>query len=299
MSTTPEPEDTGREPGGEVVPFPAREPAEPAPPDTSDTSFEVQLDAEPGGTPELVDAGEGIVLPDPDGEAYPVIPEHLRSLPGIGEALGRHGRRLGHRASFHGVRAPRYLLLAVVWGVAGVVRLAGRQLSWWWLSEQDFLRSHAVAQADSREWMKLHREAKDTRRVRGIILAGEAFAVLLAVLALMRFAPWWGWLAVMAVVLPALARAGRPEDRPIISPATTVPRFRVLNADVVLRAHYVAGLGHPDKPGQQVEFESAMTRDGEGSRSRSYCPTAPGSMTRSRPGPTWPRAWTWPSRRYT
>ena len=92
----------------------------------------------------------------------------------------------------------------------------------------------------------------------------------------MRFAPWWGWLLVLAVVLPALARAGRPEDRPIISPATTVPRFRVLNADVVLRAYYAAGLGHPDKPGQQVEFESAMTRDGEGSRVKVILPYGAG-----------------------
>ena len=44
--TTPEPEDPGREPGGEVVPFP-RQPAGPAAPDTSDTSFEVPLDNEP------------------------------------------------------------------------------------------------------------------------------------------------------------------------------------------------------------------------------------------------------------
>src|ERR1035441_9273127 len=43
-----------------------------------------------------------------------------------------------------------------------------------------------VHNADSREWMKLHREAKDPRRVRGIMLAGQAFALLLAVLALMR-----------------------------------------------------------------------------------------------------------------
>ena len=218
MSTTPEPEDTGREPGGEVVPFPPRPPAEPAAdtPETSDTSFEVQLDDEPAAKPEPVDAGEGIVLPDPDGEHYPVIPEHLRSLPGIAEALGRHGRRFGHRASFHGVRAPRYLLLAVVYAVAGVFRLAGRQLSWWWLSEQDFLRSHAVASADSREWMKLHREAKDTRRVRGIMLAGEAFGLLLATLALMRFAPWWGWLLVLTVVLPAPGgpKTGRSSPRP-------------------------------------------------------------------------------------
>src|SRR5690242_1818101 len=132
MSTTPEHGDTGREPGGEVLPFPARPPAEPAADapdtsDTSDTSFEVQLDDEPGAAGP-VDAGDRIVLPDSDGEHYPVIPEHLRSLPGIGEALARHGRRLGHRASFHGIRAPRYVLLAVVYAVAGAFRLAGRQL---------------------------------------------------------------------------------------------------------------------------------------------------------------------------
>jgi S-DNA-T family DNA segregation ATPase FtsK/SpoIIIE len=272
MTTEPEgtePENIAQ-PDGTVVPFPSRDPAPEDP--TSDTSFEVQLDGEPGGEPGPVDAGEGIVLPDLDGEHYPVIPEHLRSVAGVGEAVGRHGRRLAHRASFHGIRAPRYLLLAVAYAVAGVFRLAGRQLSWWWVSEQDFLRSHAVANADSREWMKLHREAKDTRRVRGIMLAGEVFAFLLALLVMLRFAPWWAWLAVAAVVLPALARAGRPEDRPIISPATTVPRFRVLNADVVLRAHYAAGLGHPDKPGQQIEFESAMTRDGEGSRVKIVLP---------------------------
>jgi DNA segregation ATPase FtsK/SpoIIIE, S-DNA-T family len=275
MTTRPEPEND--EPEGTVVPFPAREPNAPeTAPRTRDTSFEVHLDDEPAAGPEPVDAGEGIVLPDPDGEAYPVIPEHLRSPAGIGEALARHGRRLGHRASFHGIRAPRYLLLAVAWGTIGVFRLAGRQLAWWWLYEQDFLRSRAVASGDSREWMRLHREAKDTRRVRGIILGTELFGLLLAVLALIRFAPWWGWLAVIAVALPALARAGRPDDRPIITPAMTVPRFRVLNADVVLRAYYAAGLGHPDKPGQQVEFESAMTRDGDGSRVRVVLPYGTG-----------------------
>ena len=41
-------------------------------------------------------------------------------------------------------------------------------------------------------------------------------------------------------------------------------RFRVLNADVVLRAYYAAGLGHPDKPGQQIMFGSRMARDGDG-----------------------------------
>lgn len=233
-----------------------------------DTSYEVQFDPEPEDEPEPVDDGEGYLLPDPDGETYPVIPEHLRSLGGVGDAIGRHAHRLAHRAAFHSVRAPRYMVLASGWSVVGVVRLAGRQMSWWWVSETDYLRSHAVASADSREWMRLHREAKETRRIRGIILAGELLVILVIILVMVGHAPWWAWLAVTGAVVPALAHIGRPEDRPIVPPAMTVPRFRVLNHDVVLRAYYAAGLGHPDKPGQQVSFETTMSRSKEGEASQ-------------------------------
>jgi hypothetical protein len=266
MTTTPD-EDARREPGTEpdaqVVPFPARGPV-PSDGDTSDTSLEVELDDEPDTGPEPVDDGTGYVLPDEEDE-YPVIPEHLRTLAGIADALGRRARRIGHRGAFHGVRTPRYALLALVWAAVGVFRLAGRQLSWWWVSEMDLLRSHAIASADSREWLKLHRETKETRLVRGLVLLGEAVGLLLAALVMVMLAPWWGWLGLAAVVVPFLARAGRPDDKPIITPATTVPRFRVLNSDTVLNAYYDAGLGSPDKPGQQVEFETRLAHDGAGS----------------------------------
>ncbi|WP_207943749.1 hypothetical protein [Actinomadura sp. KC345] len=247
----------------------------------ADTSFEVQLDpgADPDAEGEPVDDGVGYLLPDPeDGDAYPVIPENLRTLAGVGEAIGRHVRRFAHRAAFHAVRAPRYLLLAVAWAIVGLWRLIDRQLSWWWVSEQDYLRSLAIAAGDSREWYKLHREVKETRRVRGAILAGQAFGVLLGVLVMVKAAPWWGWAAVLAVVVPWLAHLGRPEDKPIIVPAMTVPRFRLLNHDVVLRGYYAAGLGHPDKPGQQVTFEThlARTKEGEGSQVKVVLPHGTG-----------------------
>ena len=44
------------------------------------------------------------------------------------------------------------------------------------------------------------------------------------------------------------------------------PRFRVISADVVLRAYYAAKLGDPEKPGQDITFGSPMSRDGDGSR---------------------------------
>jgi hypothetical protein len=123
-----------------------------------------------------------------------------------------------------------------------------------------------VISGDSREWRSLHKEAQNSRRDRGLVLLGAAFAAALGLALTWKFAPWWAWVLLAAVVVPLLARAGRPADRRIIRPASTTPRFRVINADVVLRAYYAAGLGHPDKPGQQITFGAPMSRDGDGSR---------------------------------
>lgn len=259
---------------GEVVPFPVPN-GDAAPAGDSDVSYEVVLDDDQGVEPEPVDDGFGYALDD-EPDSYPVIPEHLRTLDGLGSTLYRAAQRTGHRTAFHAVRIPKYALFASWWGIVGGARLAGRQLSWWWVTETDLLRSAAVASGDSREWMKLHREAKETRLVRGIVLGAEVLGLLLVLLVAAREAPWWAWALAAAVVVPALARIGRPDGRPIITPATTVPRFRVISADVVLRAYYAAGIGHPDKPGQQIEFESAMARDGEGSRVRVVLPYGTG-----------------------
>jgi DNA segregation ATPase FtsK/SpoIIIE, S-DNA-T family len=234
-------------PGTELVPL--------------ETSYEVELDAPPAGPPVPVDAP-----PTPAGTRLPVIPAHLRTMAGVRAATARQAGGLAHRSAYHAVRAPRYLLLAAMWSVVGVLRVAARQVRWWWLAEQWSLRSQAAASGDSREWMRLHKEAKETRQARGFVLLGELLALLVAAWALARYAPAWVWAVVALVLLVALARAGRPADRRIISPATVTPRFRKLTADIVLRAYYAAGLGNPDKPGQQVTFGSTMARDGEGSR---------------------------------
>jgi S-DNA-T family DNA segregation ATPase FtsK/SpoIIIE len=269
-------DDDPRPDGGEVVPFPGRTPddADAAPAALSDTSYEVELDDAPDVAAGAVDDGIGFVLDD-DPDAYPVIPEHLRTLAGVGGTLARHGRRLGHRSAFHGVRSPLYVVLALWWAVAGVFRLAGRQVSWWWVIETDLLRSAAVANQDAREWMRLHREAKETRLIRGIVLGGEVAGLAVGGV-LLTAAPWWARLAVAAVAVPVLARIGRPDDRPIIASATTEPRFRVISGDVVLRAYYAAGLGNPDKDHQRIGFESRMERDGEGSRVRVVLPYGTG-----------------------
>jgi hypothetical protein len=65
----------------------------------------------------------------------------------------------------------------------------------------------------------------------------------------------------VALAVPWLAHLGRPKTAPIVHAAVVDPRFRRINSDVVLRAYYAAGLGHPDKPDQQIMFGGRMSRD--------------------------------------
>src|SRR5450756_1506870 len=242
-------------PDAEVVPI-RRDPSPEAPRDASpsaerdaspaDTSLEVELDAEPETEPEPVDDGIGYMLDD-EPEVYPVIPEHLRSLPGIRGALSRHGRIVGHRTAFHGVRAPGYAVQMTFWAAVGAGRVTGRQVSWWWVAETGHLRSAAAANGDTREWMRLHKEAREVRLTRGIVLAAEAVVLLIIIVLLIVVAPWWAQALAAVVGVPLLALAGKPEGTPIIRPATTVPRYRIINADVVLNAYFDAGLANPVK----------------------------------------------------
>jgi hypothetical protein len=248
---------------GELIPFPGRKDDDP---DTIDSSYEIALDDEPDGDVEPVHDGEAVALLPLDGERRPVIPRHLRTVAGVRERAAHYGTAVAHHGSFHAIRSPWYLLQATGWALWGAIVLLDRVRRWWWVTEQAYLRSQAVVAGDSREWRSLHQTGRNTRRDRGMAIAGCAFGALLAADVIIRFAPWWAWIIVGAVALPLLARAGRPAGRPIITPSMVTPRFRLISADVVLRAYYAAGLGNPEKDGQEVTFGSPMSRDGDGSR---------------------------------
>lgn len=232
----------------------------PRPPIAADTSYEIELgDPPPPAAAELVEP----VLPA--GYRRPIVPAHLRTRVGLRKAAGRQVGGAAHRVAFHGLRCPGYLFWALWYALVGLLRIAERQLRWWWVHEQTELRSQAVVAGDSREWSKLHKDARDTRQFRGFVLLAEVAGLFIGAAVLAHAARWWALLA-LVVLVPVLARAGRPADRHIFRPAVVTPRFRRLSADIVLRAYYAAGLGRPDKPGQEITFGSPMARDGEGSR---------------------------------
>jgi S-DNA-T family DNA segregation ATPase FtsK/SpoIIIE len=191
----------------------------------------------------------------------PIVPLGLSTVGAIKSTI-KYGLGLaGYHAGFHGLRSPWYAVQAAFWGSVGAFKLIGRQLRWWWVAEQTGLRQKAADDNDWQAWHKLHREVKATRLWRFIVLAGEALAVGLAGPLAWAMAPWWVRLPAVGLTVAGLARIGRPADRPIVSPAVVTGRFRRINPDIVLRAYYAAGLGHPDKPGQQVAFGGTMARD--------------------------------------
>ncbi|RAO44462.1 cell division protein FtsK [Micromonospora saelicesensis] len=229
----------------------------------SGTHFEVNLDEIPqrGGMP--------VELPPVDASGKrPIVPANWSTWPNIRHSLAQAAALTGYRAGFHAVRAPWYATLATFWAGVGTFRLIGRQLKWWWVSEQYGLRQAAADANDPAMWLKLHREVKATRMWRGIVLAAEAVAVCVGGPVLYAVAPVWALVLTACLLVAFLAHIGRPEDRRIITPATVSGRFRRVNPDIILRAYYAAGLGHPDKAHQQIGFGSTMARDASGTGSQ-------------------------------
>src|SRR5215475_6389361 len=236
---------------------------------SAQTAYEVELDQppQPATAPVVVDspAVTGAVVDVAEGRRVPIIPPalHPANLPGT---LRRAAGRWAHIAAFHTVRSPWYAVRLVGYALRGLMRVVGNQIAWWWVRNHFTLMQSAADAGERMEWARLHREIKSTRLWRGLVLTVEIAALALGVLYVRAGrVPPLVLTATGAVVLVVLARYGRPACRTLIGTAVVAPRFRKLNSDIVLRAYYAAGLGHPDRPGQQVSFGSQMARDGGGS----------------------------------
>ncbi|MFI6388698.1 hypothetical protein [Nonomuraea sp. NPDC050540] len=242
-------------------------PADAPPAKVSDTSYEIELDDAPpdDAVPVAVDLPEADQPPAAAKDTRkPIIPAGLRRG-NRATTLRLAAGRYGYVAAFHTVRAPLYLAKTLWWAVVGIFRLVGRQMRWWWVSDEYLLRQQAANANDPAMWLKLLKEAKATRRWRGIVLFVQAVALTVGALLAARLPLIWQ-LVIAAGLVPFLAHHGRPAGRAIVAPALVTRRYRRLNSDIVLRAYYSAGLGHPDKPNQRIEFGTAMAREGNGSK---------------------------------
>jgi len=227
--------------------------------------FEVELDDEPQPGGALVQAPDGAPV-EPAG-LRPVVAANWRGWQNIKATVRDRAMVAGHVTAFHLLRTPWYAVHIAFWAVVGAFVLAGRQLRWWWLVEQTGLRQQAADNGDPAMWFKLHREVKATRMWRAVVLIGEVLAVALVVPALLLSVPTWAAVAALAIAAVGLAKAARPAGTRLVPAAVVTGRFRRVNPDIVLRAYYAAGLGHPERPEKQVTFGSTMSRDAAGTGS--------------------------------
>jgi len=238
---------------------PAYEPGPPEPDEKKyDTHLDIALDDEQPEPrqPVFVD------VVTRDHEMVPIIPANFRTWENIKKTVGYWVRLTAHRAGVHAVRLPfLYLPLALFWSVIGVFRLIGRAIRWWWDPEMSGLLSEAVRKGDLNTGPSIDRQVKETRKMRFWILFAGLIVLVVGGLLLWFLAPRWVPVVVVVLAVPGLAHFGRPKTAPILRPAVVTAQFRRINSDVVLRAYYAAGLGHPEKKDQQILFPGRMTRD--------------------------------------
>ncbi len=231
--------------------------------DDADTSFDVELDEPPlPRAPVLV----GEVQAGPQKPTrVPILAPGWNSWPAICRSLRENAELFGHRTAVHAARSPMYLAQAIRWAPFGAGRLIVGTRRWWWHRELSDSFQLAVSRGEVEVALRVEARLRAARLWRGLVVGVGGAAAACGGGAYLA-APTWVQVGIGGLVVPVLAHVGRPADRRIIYPAVVKPRYRRLNADIVLRAYYAAGLGHPDKPGQQVDFASPMSRDGEGSQ---------------------------------
>ncbi|MEU4576579.1 hypothetical protein [Nonomuraea sp. NPDC023979] len=204
-------------------------------------------------------------------ERHPIVPAWARSKQDLKTAARYVAGQAGYRVAFQASRTPVYAGRALRWAPVGGGRLLGRLWRWAWDLEASPARQKALQAGDLAAYERLvdRRNAHVKKRLplAGCCLLAALGGSALAWLTL----PWYVQVPLWGGVLGGLARAGRPVDKPITSPAVTVTRYERLTAEKVREALCsigVAGLKDPKK----ITFPAQIHRDGPGQLARCNLP---------------------------
>jgi S-DNA-T family DNA segregation ATPase FtsK/SpoIIIE len=242
-------EPTGGSEDGKVIPLRAQ-----------DAATEVRTAESPG--PSYAD------LTDGQAQRRPVIPAHWRTRQAAREHVRLAAARNAHAAAYHGVRVPAYVVLTSWWALVGIARTVGLLLAWWHVPDLTRLERQAAADGLLSDHLRIHKAGREVRTARGLILAACAVVVVAAVVTL-TLAPPWAWVLAGIVVLPLLARAGRPAGKPIVTGATLPAAVQPPTQDVITRALGSLGIAGVDRwlrDGRELTFPSPVREDGPGWR---------------------------------
>jgi S-DNA-T family DNA segregation ATPase FtsK/SpoIIIE len=212
-------EQDDREPAGQVIQLRA-----------ADAQTEVAFDEDPRPVAAYVDVTGG------GAQRKPVIPEHWQTWDAAKRHVALAAARHRHVAAYHAVRSPAYFVKASGFAVWGVFVTSRRLISWWHIPGTTRLEWEAAADGLLNEHLRLHKQGRETRKARGIILGVCLALAATGAVAMSRFAPWWGWALLAVTLYAASAMAGRPKGKTITTRAELPAAVQPPTQDVILRA---------------------------------------------------------------
>jgi DNA segregation ATPase FtsK/SpoIIIE, S-DNA-T family len=158
---------------------------------------------------------------------------------------------------------------AAAFAVWGVVVTIGHLIAWWHIPGTTRLEWQAAADGLLHEHLRLNKQGREVRKARGTILALCLAGLAAVTVALVRFAPWWAWLAIGAVVFVAFALAGRPQGKTITTRAEIPAQVQPPTQDVIIRALGSIGIAEINRAIRDLAFPplpSPVREDGPGWR---------------------------------
>ncbi|MCO8272829.1 cell division protein FtsK [Actinoplanes sp. TRM 88003] len=206
---------------------------------------------------ESVEAGTVLVgtvvdPPDPPGDALafldvrrtPVFPVWLSDSQTRRDAMRRAVAAVGYHAGVHAVRIPVYAALVAWYAPQGAARLTGRVLGWTSAEVGNWgLRQDAATRNDAKTWLELDRHRQRQASWRWWVTGAGVLAAVAAVLVVLSgVTPGWARWLLAAVGLVALARYGRPVDKPILARTVVRAKYRKLTAELTRKGIMATGL---------------------------------------------------------
>jgi S-DNA-T family DNA segregation ATPase FtsK/SpoIIIE len=229
----------------------------------ADAQTEVRLDEDQAAAAAYVDLTSG------ERQRKRIVPEHWSTL----ENARRHVTlKLGwslYWSAYHALRSPSYFFKALAFAVWGVVVTIRRLITWWHIPGTTKLEWDAAANGLLTDHLRLHKQGRETRRARGTILALCLAGLIVAVVAMIVFAPWWGWALAAVALFVAFALAGRPQGTTITSKAEVPAAVQPPTQDVIIRALGSLGIAQVNRAlaeGNFPPFPSPVREDGPGWR---------------------------------
>ncbi|WP_405149400.1 hypothetical protein OG589_14390 [Sphaerisporangium sp. NBC_01403] len=207
-----------------------------------------------------------------DHELRPILPAWARSRRDLEAATRWWGGRVKHEVLYHLVRTPVYAGRLLMWAPIGACRLLAAGCRWVFDAEQISLGAQQAKAGDVGSYMQVKANHKEQVKQRLIVAGVGAGAGALAVRIAVDVVPV-GWQAAAAITLvAALARVGRPADKPLVQGAkVTTTKYRRLTAEIVREA--LCSLSVPGlKDPARIKFPQDIHRDGPGQLARVNLP---------------------------